>query len=247
MGVFDGTTKIKRAVSDPGTDKTLPPAGALSWGGITGAVGVAGTTGVDSKLVHGDRWQQISGSQTEFVVADFKTTVTGDQTHTIQGNQTVVVSQDHKETIAGNCLQTVIGPQIMTNMNVRTETRMITQAHTHGDFQFVYDPAGQIHYGDHNLGMWTWLFELENFHIEAALNHLEFKGNHVYFALVDTSTCLTRWANRAINEDVAISWGTIRLLHQHIRALEVKCGLAEPKAVAVVPLAGVDPNPTPMI
>jgi hypothetical protein len=219
MGVFGKSTKVSRAVADPGTDDTLPSSGALSWGGITGVAAVAGTTGADAKLIHGDRWQQITGSHTENIVADLKTTVTGDQTHTIRGNQTINVSQDHKETIAGTCLQTIVGPQIMTNMDVRSETRMITHAHTHGDYQFVFDPEGQFHYGEHNFGAWSLMFEAEIFHFEVATNHLEFKGNHVYFALVDTSACLARWANRAINEDVAITWGTIRLLQQHISAL----------------------------
>ncbi len=60
MGVFAASTKITRAVADPGTDDTLPSPGALSWGGITGVSALAGTTGADAKLVTGDRWQQVS-------------------------------------------------------------------------------------------------------------------------------------------------------------------------------------------
>jgi hypothetical protein len=244
---FDGQTKVGRAVADPRTDRMLPNPGLLMFPAIATPVALSGTIGADCKLVHGDRWQKIDGSFTEIVDADLKTTITGNQTHAVTGNQTVTVTQNHNETIVGNCLQTVIGPQIMTNMNVRNETRMVTHAHTHGDFQFVYDPSGQFHYGEHNFGAWLLLIEFEYNHIEAAINHLEGKGSHFYFALVDTSTCLQRLANRAMNEDVAISWGTIRLLQQHIRALEVKCGLMAPKAVACAPIAGVDPNPTPLI
>jgi hypothetical protein len=68
--VFGGSTKISRAVADPGTDKTLPSSGSLSWGGITGASAVAGTTGADCKLVNGDRWQQVNGNHS---TATFKT------------------------------------------------------------------------------------------------------------------------------------------------------------------------------
>jgi Gp5-like OB domain-containing protein len=240
MSVFDQSTKVGRRVADPGTDKTLPPSGALSWGGITGASGVAGTVGVDAKLVHGDRWQQITGNQTENITSDLKTTVTGDQTHTIVGNQTITVSQNHQETIIGNCLQTIIGPQITTNMDVRNETRAVTHAHTHGDHFFVYGPDNLFHYCETNMGAWIFMFEAEVQHTEIGLQHLEFKPvMHNYFAGIDTSVCAIRGQNQALNEEVSISWGTIRLLQGHISALNTKAGVLEAKLEAMEANASV--------
>jgi len=239
MGVFGKSTKVSRAVADPGTDDTLPSSGALSWGGITAASGVAGTTGADAKLIRGDRWQQIEGSHTENIAADLKTTVTGSQTHTIQGNQTVNVSQDHKETIAGTCLQTIVGAQIMTNFDVRTETRMLSHAQTHGDFNWKQDPSGEMHYGDTNFGMWTWLFELEDFHIEAALNHLEFKGSHPYFSGVDTSVSAFRFQNTELNAKAEVATVDLTMFQSVVGALASRLRALEADAAAAKANAGV--------
>jgi len=87
MGVFDNSVKIGRRVKDPSTDRTLPGPGSLSFGGITTVGALAGTTGVDCKLVHGDRWQEIKGNMTEHYTLNVNTTI--DQNWTIQVNQTM--------------------------------------------------------------------------------------------------------------------------------------------------------------
>jgi hypothetical protein len=219
--VFDGKTKVGRAVADPGTDDTLPNPGSMAYGAIATPVSLSGTIGAHSMLVHGDRWQQIDGNFTESVGSDLRTTISGNQTHTTQGNQTVTVSGDHNETVMGNTMQTMIGPQIVSNMDVRNETRAVTHVHTHGDNFFQYDPNAKFQV--HDLDMQAtleFMFEAELEHTEIAYHHLEAKVAHNYFAAIDSSTCATRFQNQAMNEDVAISWGTIRLLQQHISALQ---------------------------
>src|SRR5271169_1349502 len=119
--VFDGKTKVGRAVADPGTDDMLPNPGSMALGAIATPVSLSGTVGAHCMLVHGDRWQQITGNFTESVGSDVLSTVTGSQTHTVSGNQTATVSGNHTETIMGNTLQTMIGPQIVSNMDVRNE------------------------------------------------------------------------------------------------------------------------------
>jgi hypothetical protein len=231
MSVFDGSVKTGRRVKDPGTDKTLSSPGALSWGGITGATALAGTTGVDAKLVTGDRWQQISGTQTENIATDLKTTVTGNQTHTVQGNQTISVSQDHKETVGGICNQTVVGAQIMTNYDVRTETRMITHTQTHGDLNWVQDPDGQMHIGNTNMGIWNFLFEFEVMHLEFADVHLEFKGAHPYFSGVDTNVSAFRLQNTELNAKVEVANVELKMFQAVVGALASRLRALEGDAV----------------
>jgi hypothetical protein len=245
--VFDGKTKIGRAVADPGTDDMLPMPGLLVFGAIATPVALSGTVGAHSMLVHGDRWQQIDGNFTESVGSDFKTSISGNQTHATQGNQTITVSQDHKETIAGTCLQTLVGAQTVTNMDVRNETRLGTHAQTHGEFEWVNDEDGKVHYGVRQYTFYAITFEFEAFHIEVGLNHLELKGNHPYFSSIDTSVSAFRFQNTELNAGVSLSDDEIVALKAHVKALEPKLGAAEPKAVAAVPLAGVDPNPTPLV
>lgn len=245
--VFDGKTKVGRAVADPGIDDMLPNPGSLVFGAITTPAAVAGTIGAHSMLIHGDRWQQIDGNFTELLTGNLVSTVTGNQTHSVTGGQTITVGQDHTETIMGNTLQTMIGPQIVSNMDVRNETRAITHLHTHGDNFFQYGPDNQFHYCETNMGAWIFLFEAEAEHSEVAHHHLEGKVVHNYFAAFDTSTCAVRMQNQAVNEQVTCSKGYVDLIKNHVRALETKVGVLQAKGVACAPMAGVDPNPTPMV
>jgi hypothetical protein len=84
MPVFDNSVKTPLRVTDPGTDKTMPDAGSLAYGSMTGATALAGTTGIDCKLIHGDRWQEIKGNMTEHWTGNVNTNI--DQNWTIQVN-----------------------------------------------------------------------------------------------------------------------------------------------------------------
>jgi hypothetical protein len=109
--VFGGSTKISRAVPDPGTDKSLPSSGSLSWGGITGASAVAGTTGADCKLVNGDRWQQVNGNHTENVSTNVLTTIQGNVTRSVLGNEDFTTAGDVTRTIVGMLNETLVAGQ----------------------------------------------------------------------------------------------------------------------------------------
>ncbi|MGO9086264.1 MAG: bacteriophage T4 gp5 trimerisation domain-containing protein [Terriglobales bacterium] len=245
--VFDGKTKVGRAVADPGTDDMLPNPGSLVLPAIATPVALSGTIGTHCMLAHGDRWEQIEANRTENVLADLKTTITGNQNEAIQGNRTVNISQDQKETVAGQCQQVIVGPHLVTNFDVRNETRLGTHAQTHGEFEWVNDEDGKIHWGVRQYTFYAFTFEFEAFHTEVGLNHLEIKGNHPYFSSLDTSVSAFRFQNTELNAGVSLTDEEIAALKAHVKALEPKLGAAEPKAVAVVPLAGADPNPTPLI
>lgn len=248
MGIFAGSTKISRAVTDPGLDHTLPSPGALSWGAITAASAVAGTTGADAKLVHGDRWQQIDGNFTETMGGNLLSTVTGDQTHSVTGSQTMTVTQDQTETVVGNTLHTMIGPQIVTNMNVRNETRAVTHLHTHGDNFFQYGPDNAFHYCETNMGAWIFMSEAEVEHTEVALHHLEFKIiGHNYFSGIETAISAIKSENEPMTLAAALVALHLMTAQADVKALEAKAGVLQPKIVACAPMAGVDPNPTPLI
>ncbi|MEW6366066.1 MAG: hypothetical protein AB1714_15660 [Acidobacteriota bacterium] len=119
MAVFDKSTKIGRRVADPITDDTLPSSGSLSWGSITSDAALAGTTGVDCKLVHGDRWQQIDGNLTENINKDVRTTILCNHNHTVIQNQTNSITGNQNETVTGNRTGTITGSENQTNIGTR--------------------------------------------------------------------------------------------------------------------------------
>ena len=99
MGVFDGQTKIGRRVPDPQTDKSLGNSASLPWSNYTSTTGLAGTTGIDCKLVHGDRWQEVQGNMTEHYTNNVKTTIDLDWTIQVNGvmNLTVMLGFNENE------------------------------------------------------------------------------------------------------------------------------------------------------
>jgi hypothetical protein len=137
MGVFDGATKVKRAVPDPETDHTLPPGGALSWGAVPSAGGLAGTTGADCKLVHGDRWQEIDGSMTENFKNDVKTRIIQDEKHAVLGNQVLSVIGNVTATIHGATTTLNSGPVDRTYVSDTIE--QFSSAHHQEEKQGLYE------------------------------------------------------------------------------------------------------------
>jgi len=97
MPVFDSSVKTPLRVNDPGTDKVMPDAGSLAYGSMTGATALASTTGIDCKLVHGDRWQEIKGNMTEHWTGYVNTTIDQNWTIQINGMMSLTVVQGYYE------------------------------------------------------------------------------------------------------------------------------------------------------
>ena len=102
---FAGAPKTTNGSFDPATDHKTPQLGALDLGNMPSLTAMAGTTGTDTKLIHGDRWQQIDGKQTEKVNKDLKTDIMGIQTweihkdlkFTVDGTTTDNRIQEHNQ------------------------------------------------------------------------------------------------------------------------------------------------------
>lgn len=109
MPVFDKSTKVGRKVKDPSSDKTLPSGKALSYGAMTSAGGLAGATGIDCKLVHGDRYQVIDAKMTETIAADEQTTIGGNENHLVGQTRATMIGQNETIIIGGNEMVTVVG------------------------------------------------------------------------------------------------------------------------------------------
>lgn len=135
MSVFDGSVKVKRAVSDPGTDKKLPNMGSLSYGAIKSPTALAGTTGVDACLIQGNKWQELKGQHTENVL----------QHHllNIQGNRQEMVVGNHTHTIVGNTNATHVGTHNHTNISPRNDTFVHTRTENHSEEEHQNQPTGR--------------------------------------------------------------------------------------------------------
>lgn len=144
MAVFDDAVKVTRAVADPKNDRDLPSPGALSWGGIKSATGLAGTIGADCKLVTGDMWQQISGSQTENFTGNVDTTIMQNQNHTVLANRMDSVTGNHTGTILGNTITTMVGPHVQTNVGPRNNVFVGPRSELHAATTQHVEPVSKM-------------------------------------------------------------------------------------------------------
>src|SRR5205085_1953307 len=145
MPVFSKSTKIKRAVSDPGTDDTLPPAGALFWKTITAPSAVAGTTGADAALVNGNMWTQNVGSLTENYTGNVKTTILQDETHMVTGNRKKSITGNHDETVVGNQNLSVIGAHNALYLSPKNDVHASPHNRVNASPENQQEPAPKTH------------------------------------------------------------------------------------------------------
>jgi hypothetical protein len=144
--VFDGNTKTGLRVADPKMDKTLLGSGSLAFGGMASATGLAGCNGIDAKLVHGDRWQQIDANFTEQVNADEKITILGNVTRMVVGNRTLTTVGNVTSTIVSNNNETVVGSTIRTHVGAAAHTYVSNHVATHASPQNRFEPGVYLHF-----------------------------------------------------------------------------------------------------
>ncbi len=96
MRVFARDTKTARKVKDPGTDRTLPALKSLTYTAIDTPGALAEVTGLDCKLIHGDRQQWMDG--------DSKTTVEGNYRRIVDCNEYIEIDGHRNDTVYGDVI-----------------------------------------------------------------------------------------------------------------------------------------------
>ena len=92
MSVFNSDVRTPSGSNSIARDSATPKLGALNLGAMTSAGAVSGTTGTDSKLIHGNRWQEIQGNQTENIKNNLTTHILQNQKWTVDDDLTFKVN-----------------------------------------------------------------------------------------------------------------------------------------------------------
>lgn len=237
MGTFNSMTKVKRAVSDPATDHTLPQPESLLWSAITTPAAVLGVEGAHCSVVHGDRIRETDGSRFDDVAGDHELTVGGDQTIKVGGR--------HKETISRDCFQNIIGPHVISNQTVRTETRMGAFAETFGEFDHHDDHDGSIYYASTlNEIVYGFNFEYQTTKLELESLHTELKGAHPVVYAVEVAGAVLDVAEHGDQVASGLVVQRITQEESQIRGMTNNLGVVKSKLkFTCTPL---DPNGTPL-
>ncbi|HLH01926.1 MAG TPA: hypothetical protein VKX25_04090 [Bryobacteraceae bacterium] len=137
MSVFDAANKTATVVKDPVTDRNLAPPASLSYGAIASVGALAGTNGVDTNLVFGNRDRQLNGNES--------TRITQNRSHQIGQNQIEKVGVNKTETTGGNYSETTYGATHTMNVGPTDETFVGTHTVQHKDNQVVEEPVTYLH------------------------------------------------------------------------------------------------------
>lgn len=95
---FSAAAKTTNGKFDPASDHKTPNLRSLNLGGMSSPGALAGTTGTDVKLIHGDRWQQIDGDLTENIEKNLNTYIKENETWEVHENLTFKVDGTTKDT-----------------------------------------------------------------------------------------------------------------------------------------------------
>lgn len=101
MAVFSSNVLTATGANGITGDGTPPNLGSLNAQAMTSPSAVSGTNGIDSKLIHGDRWQEIQGNQTENIKNDLKTHIKQNETWIIDDNLDFTVTGETKDNRVG--------------------------------------------------------------------------------------------------------------------------------------------------
>lgn len=121
MGTFNGAVLTATGANGYTTDNAPINFGLLNPKAMTAPTALAGTTGTECSLVHGDIWNQIEQNHTRNVLGWRHLTVSGDEIHKILTNLVHRVNGTTNDTRVGVHNQTNIAPRNDEFMHTRTE------------------------------------------------------------------------------------------------------------------------------
>lgn len=130
---FDGSALVVTRGHGGPDDKTPTKLGSLSVGAMLSATALAGTTGTDVELIHGQQWQERTG--------DRITNLHGSLTGHIFKNETWTIDGDLTFTVHGKTVDNRIGVHHQTNTNPRFDHFIHTRTETHDQPQVIHQPT----------------------------------------------------------------------------------------------------------
>jgi hypothetical protein len=208
MSTFDGNTiqtTDGAGLAETATDHNLPVPGSLRLNDIKFGDALAGTRGVDCKLIHGDIWEEIVTNPTwgtDGLITGGPEVSLGNMTTNVAGDQTLLVVKNQQTTLHGNVTYTFLpqnaDPGVYNEFFMGPVNRTFMQTVTenyHADLQIHQPDDGHFEFKkyDHQMISVSNIFtevqlEYATLHAELCLLHMELAAIHfelkpIHFAL----------------------------------------------------------------
>jgi hypothetical protein len=134
---FDGSPLVVTRGHGGPSDKTPTKLGNLSVGSMMSDTALAGCTGKDVELIHGQQWQERTGDR----IMNLHGSLTGH----VFNNETWTIDEDFTFTVNGKTVDNRIGVHHQTNTNPRFDHFIHTRTETHDQPQVIHQPTKDTH------------------------------------------------------------------------------------------------------
>ena len=131
--VFAAAVSVATGANAHTHDATSVNLGSLSSGSMTSPTALAGTSGIDAVLVHGDQWREIKGNVTVDILKNLTTNITLSEKHTVLQNLT--------NRVAGTTNDTRVGVHQQWNVSPRFDNFAHTLTENHHEKMVVHQPT----------------------------------------------------------------------------------------------------------
>jgi hypothetical protein len=138
--------------------------------------------------VHGDQWNELTGSHTVNIGRD----------------QTIKVVGKHKETVVESCYQNIIGPHLVQNNNVRNETRLAKYTEIYGQHEVQDDHDGEMVVCLQQFQRNYMAYEMDFSKVEIELAHAEAKGMHAQATACNAECKLADQADALMEQKIKL-------------------------------------------
>ena len=233
--IFGAAPKTTNGSFNPSSDHKTPQLGSLDLSNMPLPTALAGTTGIDCSLIHGDEWNEMEGNLTENILKSHTGYIKINETYTINGNLT------HRVNGATN--DTRVGVHNRLNIAQRNDTFMHTRAETHHQPEHREQKTE-----DHSITQS--LLEFKEKHYEWKTLFMEFKQISLGFCwplsfekhLMDASGHVFKMEGAAVEVEMKEIKSSLGALASEIKAGKVKVAATHMKAIAGNINAGIALN-----
>ena len=121
MSVFNAAVATATRSNAFANDRIEPSFNNLNRSAMTSPTALAGTTGINATLVHGDEWNQIENNRTDNILGNVKDYVKGNETYTVNGNLVYRVNGTTNDTRVQQHNQINISARLDVFIHTRSE------------------------------------------------------------------------------------------------------------------------------
>ena len=195
---------------------------------------LGGTNGADARLIHGDCWEQIEGSETVNIVKNLTTAVTQNETRTVYGN---LVNK-----VVGTTSDTRTGVHHQWNVSPRFEEYLHILTQNHHEKLSIHQPTTTWEIIQSYITMKAASFSVTGLSLSTTASSASLTGSSASATVISVGCNVfssTKESFSVKDMDIGLH---IRGMITEIKAVKIKAAVSHLKAIGANLCAGIAAN-----